>query len=95
MEKSSPGLGQAETRPSAEEEKPEVELSELTRSSELSQSQTSLRSSSSVGSVRGDEFGFYADFYGEYCPLSDEEQEEESASLGGERRPAGARHSSF
>lgn len=63
-----------------------MELSDLARSSELSQSQSSLRSSSSsVGSPRGDDFGFFADFYGEYCPLSDEE-EEESASLGGKRR---------
>lgn len=63
-----------------------MELSDLARSSELSQSQSSLRSSSSVGSPRGDDFGFFADFYGEYCPLSDEDQEEESASLGGKRR---------
>lgn len=81
--------GGSETRPSVEEEKPEVELSNLARSSQLSQSRSSLRSTSSVGSVRGDEFGFFADFGGEYCPLSDEDQEDGSASLGGERRTAG------
>lgn len=80
----SPGLGgpQGDTRPS-EDEKPEVELSNLVRSSELSQSQSSLRSSSSVGSVRGEEGGLYADFYGDYCPLFDNSQEAESASLRG------------
>uniref|UniRef100_H3CEJ3 ATP-binding cassette sub-family A member 2 n=1 Tax=Tetraodon nigroviridis TaxID=99883 RepID=H3CEJ3_TETNG len=76
----SPGLGGLQ----AEDQKPEVELSELARSSELSQSQSSLRSSSSVGSLRGDQFGFFADFYGEYYPLFDEDQEEESARLGAE-----------
>lgn len=90
-----PGGPQAETRPSVEDEKPEVELSNLARSSELSQSQSSLRSSSSVGSVRGEEFGLFAEFYGEYCPLSDEEQEEESPSLGGKRRTACVHHSSM
>lgn len=89
-----PGGPQAETRPSAEAEKPEVELSNLARSSELSQSRSSLRSSSSVGSVRGDEFGLFADFCGDYCPLEEqeeraeqeerEEQQEGSASPGGE-----------
>lgn len=88
-----PGPPQAETRPCAEDEKPEVELSDLARSCELSQSQSSLRSSSSVGSVRGDEFGFFADFYGEYCPLSDEDQEDESASLGGKTGAACVHHS--
>lgn len=84
----SPGLGglQRETPPSAEAEKPEVELNNLVRSSELSQSQSSLRSSSSVGSVRGEEGGLYSDFYGDYRPLFDTGQEAESASLRSKRR---------
>ncbi|XP_051806589.1 ATP-binding cassette sub-family A member 2 [Acanthochromis polyacanthus] len=83
--KSSVGSGglvgsQSETAPSAENEKPEVELSNLVMCSRLSQSQSSLKSSSSVGSVRGDEGGPYSDFYGEYCPLFDNGQESDSAS---------------
>uniref|UniRef100_A0A672YJU5 Uncharacterized protein n=1 Tax=Sphaeramia orbicularis TaxID=375764 RepID=A0A672YJU5_9TELE len=62
-------------------EKPEVELSNLVMCSKLSQSQSSLKSSSSVGSVRGDEGGPYAEFYGEYCPLFENGQESDSASL--------------
>lgn len=85
---SSPGPGgrRGETPPSVEEEKPEVELNNLARSSELSQSQSSLRSSSSVGSVRGEDGGLYADFYGDYRPLLDHGQEAESASLRGRSR---------
>ncbi|XP_062310063.1 LOW QUALITY PROTEIN: ATP-binding cassette sub-family A member 2 [Osmerus eperlanus] len=65
--------------------RPEVELSNLVMCSRLSQSQASLRSSSSsVGSVRGDEGGLYADFYGEYCPLFDNGQESDSASQRGD-----------
>lgn len=84
----SPGPGglRGETPPSVEDEKPEVELNNLARSSELSQSQSSLRSSSSVGSVRGEEGGLYADFYGDYRPLFDNSQEAESASLRSKRR---------
>lgn len=74
---------QGETGPSVESEKPEVELSNLVMSSRLSQSQSSLKSSSSIGSVRGDEGGLYADFYGDYCPLFDNGQEPDSASLRG------------
>lgn len=79
------GLGgpQADTGPSVEGERPEVELSNLMMCSRLSQSQSSLKSSSSIGSVRGDEGGLYADFYGEYCPLFDNGQESDSASLRG------------
>lgn len=65
-------------------EKPEVELSNLVMCSKLSQSQSSLKSSSSIGSVRGDEGGLYADFYGDYCPLFDNGQESDSVSLKGE-----------
>lgn len=61
-----------------------MELSNLVMCSRLSQSQTSLKSSSSVGSVRGDEGGLYADFYGDYCPLFDNGQDSDSASLRGE-----------
>uniref|UniRef100_A0A671VTM3 ATP-binding cassette sub-family A member 2 n=1 Tax=Sparus aurata TaxID=8175 RepID=A0A671VTM3_SPAAU len=79
----SAGLGgpQGETGTSAEIEKPEVELSNLMMCSRLSQSQSSLKSTSSIGSVRGDEGGLYADFYGDYCPLFDHGQESDSASL--------------
>ncbi|XP_034397819.1 ATP-binding cassette sub-family A member 2 [Cyclopterus lumpus] len=80
------GLGapQGETGPSVESERPEVELSNLVKCSRLSQSQSSLKSSSSIGSVRGDEGGLYADFYGDYCPLFDNGQEPDSASLRGD-----------
>ncbi|XP_053276075.1 ATP-binding cassette sub-family A member 2 isoform X1 [Pleuronectes platessa] len=80
------GLGgtQGETGPSAESVKPEVELSNLVRCSKLTQSQSSLKSSSSIGSVRGDEGGQYVDFYGDYCPLFENSQEPDSASLRGD-----------
>ncbi|KAL2092632.1 hypothetical protein ACEWY4_012430 [Coilia grayii] len=61
--------------------RPEVELSNLVMCSRLSQSQGSLRSGSSLGSVRGDEGGLYADFYGDYCPLFDNSQDPDSTSL--------------
>nr|XP_046241636.1 ATP-binding cassette sub-family A member 2 isoform X1 [Scatophagus argus] len=79
-----PAGPQNETGPSVKNEKPEVELSNLVMCSRLSQSQTSLKSSSSIGSVRGDEGGLYADFYGDYCPLFDNGQESDSASLRGD-----------
>ncbi|XP_078141495.1 ATP-binding cassette sub-family A member 2 [Centroberyx gerrardi] len=84
------GLGgpQGETGPSAESERPEVELSNLMMCSRLSQSQSSLKSSSSIGSVRGDEGGLYADFYGDYCPLFDNGQESDSASLRDAENPS-------
>uniref|UniRef100_A0A8C4DG67 ATP-binding cassette sub-family A member 2 n=1 Tax=Dicentrarchus labrax TaxID=13489 RepID=A0A8C4DG67_DICLA len=78
------GASQGETGPSVKSEKPEVELSNLVMCSKLSQSQSSLKSSSSIGSVRGDEGGLYADFYGDYCPLFDNGQESDSASLRGD-----------
>lgn len=77
------GGPQGETGPSVKCEKPEVELSNLVMCSRLSESQSSLKSSSSIGSVRGDEGGLYADFYGDYCPLFDNGQESDSASLRG------------
>lgn len=65
-------------------ERPEVEMSNLMMmSSRLSSSQGSLHSSSSVGSVRGDEGGPYADFCGEYYPLFNNPQDPDSASLRG------------
>lgn len=66
---------QAEAGPPMQSENSEVELSNLVQCSSLSRSQDSLKSSSSVGSVRGDEGGLYADFYGDYCPLFDNRQE--------------------
>uniref|UniRef100_A0A8B9GZR9 ATP-binding cassette, sub-family A (ABC1), member 2 n=1 Tax=Astyanax mexicanus TaxID=7994 RepID=A0A8B9GZR9_ASTMX len=56
-------------------------LSNLVMCSRLSPSQASLRSDSSLGSVRGDEGGPYSDFYGEYCPLFNNNQDPDSASL--------------
>ncbi|XP_076853951.1 ATP-binding cassette sub-family A member 2 isoform X2 [Brachyhypopomus gauderio] len=61
--------------------RPEVEMSNLVMCSRLSPSQASLHSDSSVGSVRGDEGGPYSDFYGEYCPLFNNNQDPDSASL--------------
>uniref|UniRef100_A0A4W6FM93 ATP-binding cassette sub-family A member 2 n=1 Tax=Lates calcarifer TaxID=8187 RepID=A0A4W6FM93_LATCA len=70
-----------ENSDAVESEKLEVELSNLVMCSRMSQSQSSLKSSSSIGSVRGDEGGLYADYYGDYCPLFDNGQESDSASL--------------
>uniref|UniRef100_A0A3B4U468 ATP-binding cassette sub-family A member 2 n=1 Tax=Seriola dumerili TaxID=41447 RepID=A0A3B4U468_SERDU len=74
-------LENSDTAPSVESEKLEVELNNLVTCSRLSHSQSSLKSSSSIGSTRGDEGGLYADFYGDYCPLFDNGQESDSASL--------------
>uniref|UniRef100_A0A8C3RDR9 ATP-binding cassette sub-family A member 2 n=1 Tax=Cyanoderma ruficeps TaxID=181631 RepID=A0A8C3RDR9_9PASS len=62
-------------------EKPEVELSNLVTCSKLTQSQASLRSVSSVGSVRGDEGGAYSEFFGDYAPLFDNQQDPDNISL--------------
>ncbi|XP_076211852.1 ATP-binding cassette sub-family A member 2 isoform X1 [Aptenodytes patagonicus] len=62
-------------------EKPEVELSNLVTCSKLAQSQASLRSASSVGSVRGDEGGAYSEFFGDYAPLFDNRQDPDNISL--------------
>lgn len=64
-------------------EKPEVELSNLVTCSKLAQSQASLRSASSVGSVRGDEGGAYSEFFGDYSPLFDNRQDPDNISLQG------------
>uniref|UniRef100_A0A8C4U2G4 ATP-binding cassette sub-family A member 2 n=1 Tax=Falco tinnunculus TaxID=100819 RepID=A0A8C4U2G4_FALTI len=61
--------------------KPEVELSNLVTCSKLAQSQASLRSASSVGSVRGDEGGAYSEFFGDYAPLFDNRQDPDNISL--------------
>ncbi|XP_046785096.1 ATP-binding cassette sub-family A member 2 isoform X6 [Gallus gallus] len=62
-------------------QKPEVELSNLVTCSKLAQSQASLRSASSVGSVRGDEGGAYSEFFGDYSPLFDNPQDPDNISL--------------
>ncbi|XP_042333673.1 ATP-binding cassette sub-family A member 2 isoform X2 [Sceloporus undulatus] len=62
-------------------EKPEADRGNLVTCSQLSQSQTSLRSSSSAGSVRGDEGGAYSEFYGDYSPLFDNLQDPDNISL--------------
>ncbi|KAM9218175.1 ATP-binding cassette sub-family A member 2 isoform 1-T1 [Leptosomus discolor] len=62
-------------------EKPEVELSNLVTCSKLAQSQASLHSASSVGSVRGDEGGAYSEFFGDYAPLFDNRQDPDNISL--------------
>lgn len=77
------GVPRGDSGPSVAREKPEVELSNLVKGSGLSPSRSSLKSSSSIGSVRGDEGGLYADFYGDYCPLFDNGHEPDSASLRG------------
>lgn len=64
-------------------QKPEVELSNLVTCSKLAQSQASLRSASSVGSVRGDEGGAYSEFFGDYSPLFDNPQDPDNISLQG------------
>ncbi|MBN3299367.1 ABCA2 protein, partial [Amia calva] len=61
--------------------RPEVELSNLVMSSGLSHSQGSLRSASSLGSLRGDEGGLYADFYGDYSPLFNTAEDMDTASM--------------
>ncbi|PNJ09777.1 ABCA2 isoform 15 [Pongo abelii] len=53
----------------------------LARCSELTQSQASLQSASSVGSARGDEGAGYADVYGDYHPLFDNPQDPDNVSL--------------
>lgn len=78
------GGPQCEGAPAAAMIRPEVELSNLMMCSRLSPSQASLQSGSSLGSVRGDEGGLYSDFYGDYCPLFDNGQDPDSASLRGE-----------
>lgn len=65
------------------QDKPEVELNNFASGVQPGQSPGSLRSgsSSSVGSVRGEEGGAYAEFYGDYSPLFDTSQDVENLSL--------------
>uniref|UniRef100_A0A8C3JT61 ATP-binding cassette sub-family A member 2 n=1 Tax=Calidris pygmaea TaxID=425635 RepID=A0A8C3JT61_9CHAR len=60
---------------------PLAELSNLVTCSKLAQSQASLHSASSVGSVRGDEGGAYSEFFGDYTPLFDNQQDPDNISL--------------
>ncbi|NXX49782.1 ABCA2 protein, partial [Tricholaema leucomelas] len=84
---STPELGpkpEANGEPLAEAavlEKPEVELSNLVTCSRLAQSQASLHSSSSVGSMRDDEGGAYSEFFGDYAPLLHNRQDPDNLSL--------------
>ncbi|XP_016137357.1 ATP-binding cassette sub-family A member 2-like [Sinocyclocheilus grahami] len=75
------GGPQCEGAPAAAVIRPEMELNNLMMCSRLSPSQASLQSGSSLGSIRGDEGGLYSDFYGDYCPLFDNGQDPDSASL--------------
>ncbi|MBN3323823.1 ABCA2 protein, partial [Atractosteus spatula] len=81
------GMPQCEGVPAGGTVRPEVELSNLVVCSQLSQSQGSLRSASSLGSVRGDEGGLYADFYGDYCPLFNNTEDTDTASLQADPAP--------
>uniref|UniRef100_A0A4W3GYW1 ATP-binding cassette sub-family A member 2 n=1 Tax=Callorhinchus milii TaxID=7868 RepID=A0A4W3GYW1_CALMI len=67
--------------------KPEDILSNLVTCSRLSQSQSSVHSSSSVGSVRGDEMAGYSEFYGDYAPLFDNLNDPDNLSLQAEAEP--------
>ncbi|XP_041049177.1 ATP-binding cassette sub-family A member 2 isoform X10 [Carcharodon carcharias] len=58
-----------------------VNVSNLVTCARLSQSQSSVHSSSSVGSVRGDEMGGYSEFYGDYAPLFDNLNDPDNLSL--------------
>uniref|UniRef100_F6S4S8 ATP-binding cassette sub-family A member 2 n=1 Tax=Monodelphis domestica TaxID=13616 RepID=F6S4S8_MONDO len=60
---------------------PQAEHSNLMGCSRLTQSQASLCSSSSAGSVRGDEEGAYVEVYGDYSPLFDNLQDPDNVSL--------------
>ncbi|XP_056449000.1 LOW QUALITY PROTEIN: ATP-binding cassette sub-family A member 2 [Gadus chalcogrammus] len=83
----SPPPGGETGPPASADERREVELTNLVNGSRMSPSQASLRSSSSsVGSVRGDEGGLYTDFYGDYCPLFEEPREGESAGQRGDAK---------
>lgn len=64
--------------------KPEVDLGNLLNCSDLAESQASLHSSSSsAGSVRGEDGGTYSEFYGDYSPLFDNPQDPDNGSLQG------------
>lgn len=65
--------------------KAEVDLGNLLNCSDLAESQASLHSSSSssAGSVRGEDGGAYSEFYGDYSPLFDNPQDPDNGSLQG------------
>lgn len=63
--------------------KPEPDRGNLLSCAKLAQSQMSLHSASSAGSVRGDEGGAYSEFYGDYTPLFDKPQDPDNVSLQG------------
>lgn len=66
--------------------KSEVDLGNLLNCSDLAESQASLHSSSSsssAGSVRGEDGGAYSEFYGDYAPLFDNPQDPDNSSLQG------------
>lgn len=76
--------------PGAEDSLPrEAHAGNLARCAELTQSQASLQSASSVGSARGDEGAGYTDVYGDYRPLFDNSQDPDNVSLQGGRRRLG------
>lgn len=68
----------------------EAHAGNLARCAELTQSQASLQSTSSVGSARGDEGAGYADVYGDYRPLFNNLQDPDNVSLQGGGQLGGA-----
>ncbi|GCC24766.1 hypothetical protein chiPu_0003168 [Chiloscyllium punctatum] len=70
-----------ETHPQEGTNNLKVNMSNLVTCARLSQSQSSVHSSSSVGSVRGDEMGGYSEFYGDYAPLFDNLNDADNLSL--------------
>ncbi|GCB61728.1 hypothetical protein scyTo_0007097, partial [Scyliorhinus torazame] len=64
-----------------------VNVSNLVTCTRLNHSQSSLHSSSSVGSVRGDEIGGYSEFNGDYAPLFDNLNDPDNLSLQVEPEP--------
>uniref|UniRef100_A0A8C3NL32 ATP-binding cassette sub-family A member 2 n=1 Tax=Geospiza parvula TaxID=87175 RepID=A0A8C3NL32_GEOPR len=82
LENSDVGTGDALQPPASElGPKSEANGDNLVTCSKLAQSQASLRSASSVGSVRGDEGGAYSEFFGDYVPLFDNRQDPDNISL--------------
>ncbi|XP_055516314.1 ATP-binding cassette sub-family A member 2 [Leucoraja erinacea] len=78
--------GRHKVTPPKESSRPvKVNVSNLVTCSTLSQSQSSVHSSSSVGSVRGDEMRGYSEFYGDYTPLFDNLVDADNLSLQAER----------
>ncbi|XP_048469306.1 ATP-binding cassette sub-family A member 2 [Rhincodon typus] len=78
---------QKDIRPQEGTNNLKVNMSNLVTCARLSQSQSSVHSSSSVGSVRGDEMGGYSEFYGDYTPLFDNLNDPDNLSLQAEPEP--------